>query len=1019
MSEEAARPASVEAIWSALRNRSISLVRAFEIVGSPTLDPPFDLTAARIFTEKAFDLAQRGEYRDAIDLQRLLIAAADALPPGTKTPQMDWYVHMALIRTVHSALITMPVENDYDCALRSARRMTSIICVFDRPAEQFGKIAFALGVLHLDPYVVGYKLENRTRYTETMRRWRERAVQQIDDDSKPSASRASLPDAEMALTLADAYLRASLPCLSGDEKGSALKALLETIQWRHGLFDVAIDANEIDDFISEARKCIDPVTMVETYLEFLNLTHFFGKRIDPAELRALVKPSFHDIAQQLGPARARNFAIELLTMWGNIDPRYALRIVDETREAIACGDVARRSDETKLELDIITRAVATAIRERFTENSSVIEHLAWLEAQTSDDDTIMAAAYLYLANSSIRRSLETEGQACLTRLVHRFPTFVSQYRDVFSLLTIWLSVSQAADAYERENWPQSIVFYATAVRLSLIAGFIEDAFGQLDDIADIARYRGTEDALVTTIRMLSIIGPSFQAIVGDRAQVALVDLYDNLINRLDKENMPVEALLVAFEGAKGSRFATEVLRGRKVDVRDDRVARQMLTEIDDTAREVHIEPTSDLYDTRIDDEVLLTSYVRTTDRSPGATAAQRLENLQHRFDAYVVSQRLEPNFIDGDVPLDLVALQSELDDQTVLVNIYYTNDVDRSVMAIILAITNDDVKHYTSTIRGWTISAIVDHDLVHAVRMPPIALIVQALRRKVVLFTGMGVVDRDAGRRLAEDGPTFFGNLVDQLERWHAAGKRHLRIIPHGALHYYPLHLIGAENTPLADKWLVSYLPNLRLLRPAPIRKQAEKLVVTAIGLSFLNEPSLPALPGSVDEATAIAKIFNAAPFLDADATKSRVIEAFLISRYVHISTHGKHNVAAPSFQCIYVSGKLGPETLCAYELAALDLRHLDVVTLSACETALGRFDYGDNMRGLSAALLLAGVGAIVGTLWNVFADSTEVFFPEFYRRLAAGDRTRDAFRFAQIECRRQNPQYNAWGAFYLVDRNS
>jgi CHAT domain len=49
------------------------------------------------------------------------------------------------------------------------------------------------------------------------------------------------------------------------------------------------------------------------------------------------------------------------------------------------------------------------------------------------------------------------------------------------------------------------------------------------------------------------------------------------------------------------------------------------------------------------------------------------------------------------------------------------------------------------------------------------------------------------------------------------------------------------------------------------------------------------------------------------------------------------------------------------------------LVTLSACETALGRVDRADNLRGLPATLLAAGAEVVVGTLWPVLADARTV----------------------------------------------
>jgi CHAT domain-containing protein len=94
------------------------------------------------------------------------------------------------------------------------------------------------------------------------------------------------------------------------------------------------------------------------------------------------------------------------------------------------------------------------------------------------------------------------------------------------------------------------------------------------------------------------------------------------------------------------------------------------------------------------------------------------------------------------------------------------------------------------------------------------------------------------------------------------------------------------------------------------------------------------------------------------------------------------------------------------------DLRGTDLVTLSACESALLRFDFMDNLHGLAAAFLRAGAKAVIGALWPVSPDTAATFFTELYDHLAErGDRV-GAFRHAQNRARARHPNYRDWGAF-------
>ena len=126
-------------------------------------------------------------------------------------------------------------------------------------------------------------------------------------------------------------------------------------------------------------------------------------------------------------------------------------------------------------------------------------------------------------------------------------------------------------------------------------------------------------------------------------------------------------------------------------------------------------------------------------------------------------------------------------------------------------------------------------------------------------------------------------------------------------------------------------------------------------------------------------------------------------------------SVSAPSFQCLYLSPHAGGDLLNAYEILRLDLRGIDLVTLSACETALGRFDLGDNLRGIPASLLIAGVSTIVGTLWPVETNTAQTFFTSLYSHLQGSVTKGEAFHAAQEDTRSQYHQYRDWGAFYLI----
>ena len=135
----------------------------------------------------------------------------------------------------------------------------------------------------------------------------------------------------------------------------------------------------------------------------------------------------------------------------------------------------------------------------------------------------------------------------------------------------------------------------------------------------------------------------------------------------------------------------------------------------------------------------------------------------------------------------------------------------------------------------------------------------------------------------------------------------------------------------------------------------------------------------------------------------------------LHIATHGAANEEEPDrSRLLFAHG----EYLFLNEVYNLDLKGVELATLSACETERGRFVKGEGVMSLGRAFLTAGARSTVTTLWRVDDAATAHFMEIFYTHLSQGETKAHALREAKLRFLHSGtkwaaPQY--WGAFVLT----
>jgi CHAT domain-containing protein/Tfp pilus assembly protein PilF len=247
-----------------------------------------------------------------------------------------------------------------------------------------------------------------------------------------------------------------------------------------------------------------------------------------------------------------------------------------------------------------------------------------------------------------------------------------------------------------------------------------------------------------------------------------------------------------------------------------------------------------------------------------------------------------------------------------------------------------------------------------------------------------------------------------------------LYLVPHGVLHYLPfavlLRHISGQNRYLVQDYEIAYLPSAALLG----QKAAVDAPVSILALA----PESAELEHTVEEAQNVSELFAEAGHVltGADATEESFKRLAPDYGVLHLATHGTFNKFNPLLSAVELEAGAGDDGhLQVHEILNLDLQ-ADLVTLSACETALASGYFadvpaGDEFVGLTRAFLLAGGQSILASLWEVNDRSTLEFMVDFYRSLdkkdKAGSLSQVQRQMSQSEGSYQHPYY--WGPFVLI----
>lgn len=264
-----------------------------------------------------------------------------------------------------------------------------------------------------------------------------------------------------------------------------------------------------------------------------------------------------------------------------------------------------------------------------------------------------------------------------------------------------------------------------------------------------------------------------------------------------------------------------------------------------------------------------------------------------------------------------------------------------------------------------------------------------------------------------------------------------LVILPAGRMSVIPFEaLLNAkvknENIPyrslpyLVNKYSIRYeFSTSLMLQKQSSKGSAFQSAMFCAPVTFPEKDNLNDLPGTANEVNALKNLFTGKQIasevlINHDASESAIKTRPLRDYHlVHFATHGIVDENNPELSRLFLQNDSEAEdgNLFSGEIYNLQL-NASLVTLSACQTGLGKISRGEGVIGLSRALVYAGAKNIIVSFWSVADESTAELMTDFYTLLLESSSPQFSPTLRQAKLNLMQGKYPApfyWAPFILI----
>lgn len=262
--------------------------------------------------------------------------------------------------------------------------------------------------------------------------------------------------------------------------------------------------------------------------------------------------------------------------------------------------------------------------------------------------------------------------------------------------------------------------------------------------------------------------------------------------------------------------------------------------------------------------------------------------------------------------------------------------------------------------------------------------------------------------------------IADILED--VKGKKKLCIIPNGKLSNIPFQCLGKRGAgaDTSFQFLVQDF-NIFYTNSLDIFTNEQPKAKNLASFAAYGNPD-KTLPNSKNEVVEIGKILNLKGTEDVhiedDATEFKAKRDLAAKKYIHFATHGVLDYSKFSNSYLVMASEKSTDDdgkLRLMEIKELTMEDCDLVTLSACETAVTNESVKGWYISPANSFMKNGVRSVVASLWSVDDIATSKLMTQFYTNLQTMEKG-EALRRAQ-ESLSRDPRYTHpffWGAFVL-----